>query len=210
LSALQIASALNLILPAGNACDGFAVGDVLFREDAVGEGVGVVGFKNRNGTLQNDGAVVEVLVDKVDSAAGDFDTVVEGLLLCVESRESGQQGRMNVEDAIRECSDEASREQTHVAGEADEVDSVFAKAGDEVGIVLSARTAFRNVDGGGQIELAGGGNSRSVGNVGEDNGDFSTGESAFPDRFCDSEKVGAAAREQYAYVKGRFGFRAFQ
>ena len=208
--ALQIAASLNLVLPASYAGDGFAVGDVLFSKDSVGEGVCVVGVENWNGTLLNDGAVVEVLVDKVDGAAGYFDSIVEGLLLGVESRKRGQQGRVNVDDAIRKCSNKAGREQSHVAGEADEVDSVFAKAGDEVGVVICAGTAFRNVDGGGQIELAGGGNSGSVGDVGDRYRDFNSLKLSGPDRFGDSEKVGAAAREQYAYAKGRFGCRACQ
>ena len=88
---LNVAAAADLVLAAGDAGDGFGVGDVLFDEDAVGEGVCVVGVENRDGALEDDGAVVEVFVDEVDGAAGDFHAVVECLLLGVESRESGQQ-----------------------------------------------------------------------------------------------------------------------
>ena len=41
--------------------------------------------------LQDDGAVVEVLVDEVHGASGDLYAVFEGLLLGVESGERGQQ-----------------------------------------------------------------------------------------------------------------------
>ena len=152
---------------------------MLFGEDALGEGVGVVGLENRNCTLENDGAVVEVFVDEVHGAAGDFHAVVEGLLLGVEARESGQQRGVNVEDAVGECGDESGREQAHVAGEADEVDVMLAKAGDEVGVVVGARAAFGDEDSGRKVEVAGGLDARGVGDVGEDDGDLDVGEAAF-------------------------------
>ena len=40
----NIAAAADFILAAGDAGDGFGVGQVLFGEDAVGEGVGGVFF----------------------------------------------------------------------------------------------------------------------------------------------------------------------
>jgi hypothetical protein len=52
---------------------------VLFGQDALGERVGVVGLEDGNGALQDDDAVIQVLVDKMDGAAGDFCAVVEGL-----------------------------------------------------------------------------------------------------------------------------------
>ena len=50
-------------------------------QDALGKGVLVVGVENRDGGLQDDGAGVEIFVDEVDGAAGEFDAVVEGLFL---------------------------------------------------------------------------------------------------------------------------------
>jgi hypothetical protein len=41
-SALQIAAALNLVFAARDSGDCLGVGDVLIREDAVGQGVGIV------------------------------------------------------------------------------------------------------------------------------------------------------------------------
>jgi hypothetical protein len=40
--ALDVATALDLIIAAGEADDGFRVGDVLFDQDALGEGVRIV------------------------------------------------------------------------------------------------------------------------------------------------------------------------
>ncbi len=91
MAAGQIAATLNLILTAGDAGNGLGVGDVLFDEDADGEGAGVVRLQNRDGALEDDGSVVQVLIDEMDRAAGDLYAVVEGLLLRVEAGECGQQ-----------------------------------------------------------------------------------------------------------------------
>ena len=142
---LDVPPALNLIVSVGDAGDGFAIGDVFFDEDSLGERVGVVALENWDRSLQDDGAVVEMFVDKVDRAAGNLDAVVKCLLLGVEAGECGKQRRMDVENAVGERGNKAGREQAHVAGETDEVDLVFAKAADEVAIVLGAGPAFGDV-----------------------------------------------------------------
>src|SRR5579863_5788368 len=96
----DVAPALDLPLFAGNTGDGFGVADVLFNQDAFGQGVTVVGVENRDDPLQHDNAVVEVLIDKMDRAAGELDAVFEGLLLRFEAGKGGQQRRMDIEDAV--------------------------------------------------------------------------------------------------------------
>jgi len=64
------AEAADLVVSAGYTGDGFGVGEVLFGEDAGGERVGVVGFEDGDRALQDDDAVVEMLVDKMHRAAG--------------------------------------------------------------------------------------------------------------------------------------------
>src|ERR1700722_10073383 len=140
--ALEVASAADFVGAAGDAGDGFGVGDVLFGEDALGEGVGVVGFEDGNRALQDNDAVIEMFIDEVDGAAGYFDAVVEGLGLGVEAGEGWKQRGMDVEDAVGECGDELGREQAHVAGQDDEVDFGFAEVGDHVGVVVGAGTVF--------------------------------------------------------------------
>ena len=176
---------------------------MLFDEDALGEGVGVVRIEDGDCALEDDGAVIEALVDEVDGAAGDFDSVIERLLLGVETGERGQQRRMDIEDAVGEGGDEAGREQAHVTGEADEVDVVSADAGNQVGVVLGAGAAFGDEDGRGEVEVAGGGDAWGFGGVGEDDGDFDVEEAAFADRAGDGEEVGAAAGEEDAEAQGR-------
>ena len=114
----DIAAADDGVFGAGDAGDGFAVGDVFLGEDAVGEGVGVVGFEDGDNALQDDDAVVEVLVDKVDGATGDLDAVIECLGLGFEAGKRGQQRWVDVENAVRKCRDELGRQEAHVAGEA--------------------------------------------------------------------------------------------
>src|SRR5579884_686661 len=110
LTLLQIAPSDNLILAGEHAGDGFGVGDVLLLEDAGGEGVRIVALEDGDGALQDDDAMVELLVDEVHGAAGDLHSVFEGLHLRVEPGEGGQQRGVDVEDALRKGLDESGRE----------------------------------------------------------------------------------------------------
>ena len=64
---------------------------MFFGQDTFGERVGIVLCKYRNGTLKNDDAVVQMLVDKVDGAAGPLHAILEGLLLGIEPCECRKQ-----------------------------------------------------------------------------------------------------------------------
>jgi hypothetical protein len=191
--ARSVAAALDLVLAAGDAGDGLRVGDVLLGEDAAGEGVGVVCGQNRDGALEDDDAVVEVLVDEMDGTAGDGYAVVEGLLLGVEAGKGGEQGGVDVEDAVGKGVDEFGREQAHVAGETNEIDIGGAKVGEHVAVVIGARAASGDADLGGQAEVASGLDAGGVSDVGEDERDFGVGELAGADVAGDGEEVGAAA-----------------
>jgi len=160
--------------------------------------VGVVRLEDGNCSLQNDGSVIEVLVDEMNGAARDFYAVVECLLLGVEAGKGGKERGVDVEDAVGKRGDESRREQTHVTGQADEVYSVVSKAGDEVLIVIGAGAALGDVEGGGKAEVFGGREAEGIGDVGNDDGDFDVGEFAFADVAGDGEEVGAAAGEEDA------------
>lgn len=192
----DVLATVDFVIAAGDAGDGFAIGDVLFGEDPVGEGVRIVGFEDGNGALEDDGAVVEVFVDEVDGASGDFYAVIEGLLLSVETWEGGKQRRMDVEDAVGKGCDEGRREQAHVSSEADKVDVVLAEAGDEVGVVVGARAAFGDEDGGGEVEVFGRGDAGGVVDVGDRYRDFDPLELSGLDGIRDGEEVGTAAGEE--------------
>ena len=199
----DVAAAPDFVVSADHAGDGFGVSDVLFGENAGGEGVGVVGFEYGDGTLQNDCAVVQVLIDKMDGATGYFYAVFEGLSLCFEAGKGGKQRGVDVEDAVGEGGDEGGREEAHVAGEDDEVDVVLAEGGEHVGVVVGAGAAFGGAELGGQAQGLGGGEAGGAGDVGEDEGDFYVGEPAFADGLMNGEEVGAAAGEEDAETERR-------
>ena len=198
LFAREIAAADDVVFAGEDAGDGFAISDVLLLKDAGGESVGVVSGKDGDGFLEEDDAVVELLVDEVDGASNDVDAVVEGLLLGVEAREGRQQRRMDVQNAVGEGLNEFTREQAHVSSEADEIDVMLVEAGDDFGVMLSA-LASAGLDGDGiEAERAGGVETGCVGLVGDDDGDLAAGEFAGVDVFGDGEEVGAASGEKNA------------
>ncbi len=196
--ALQVTAAAEFVFAAGDKADSFGVGKVLFGEDAAVEGFGCVGVEDGDSALDDDGAMIKLLIDKVDGAAGDFDAVSEGLLLSFEAGECGKQRGMNVEDAIAEGGDEVGREEAHVAGQADEIDVVGLETGDHVDVMLRAGATFGDADGGGKAETLRGFEGGSFGDVRDDHGDFDAGQASGADGIGDGEEVGAAAREEDA------------
>lgn len=160
--------------------------------------MGIFVLENRNGALQNNDAVVEMLVDEVNGAAGPLDSVVKGLFLCVESREGRKQRGMDVQDAIGKGGDELWREQTHVAGEDDQVDTVLMQTGGHVRVVVGAGTAFGYEQFMGQAQFLSRSQTGGVSDIGDDDGDLDAGEFAGADGFGDGEEVGAATGEKNA------------
>src|SRR5258708_36268333 len=130
-------------------------------QDALGKGVLVVGIEDGDDGLQDDGAGVEIFVDKVDGASGELDAVIEGLLLRFEAGEGRQERRVNIDDALGKGGYEEGGEKAHVAGEADEIDFVFVEYGGDLAGVGFAFKAFGgdgargNVAGGGALEAGG-------------------------------------------------------
>ena len=86
----QVASSLRGVVTAEDAGYGFGICLMLLLEDADGQGGGGVGVVDGYGSLEDDDTVVNGFVDEVDGAAGDFGSVVEGLLLGVEAGEGGE------------------------------------------------------------------------------------------------------------------------
>ena len=186
------------VVAAQDAGDGLGVGEVLLFEDAGGEGCGCVVVVDGDGVLADDDAVVDGLVDEVDGASGDLCTVVEGLLLGVESREGWEQRGVDVEDTVRKGGHEGGRDDAHVSGEADEIDLVLVEAVDHLGVVLGALATGGGDGEGREVELAGRGEAGSVLEVGEDDGDLGVVEAVFADGGGYGEEVGAAAGEKDA------------
>ena len=88
--------------------------------------VGVVG-RDRDGTLQDDRAVVRLLVDEVHRGTGDPHAVLERLALRVQSLEGGQERRVDVHDASRKRVEQDARDEAVEAGEHDQLDPGVAQ-----------------------------------------------------------------------------------
>ena len=87
---------------------------------------------------------------KMDGAAGDLCTEVEGLLLAVEAGEGpGSSEGWTLRMRLGKSRYEGRRDDAHVASKADEVDFVLVKAVDHFSVVIGTFAASRG-DGKGQ------------------------------------------------------------
>ena len=185
----------DLVGAGEDARDGFGVGEVLLGEDAGGERLGGVGVEDGDGSLQDDDAVVYVLVDEVDGAAGDPGAEFESLTLGVEAGKRGEQRGVDVEDAIGVRGNKGGGDDAHVAGQADEIGFGFGECGEE-GLVAGLGGEAGGGDMvGGDAEVASGLQARGGGFIREDDDDFCL-KTAFGDGAVDGEEVGAAAGEE--------------
>ena len=115
--------------------DGFRINAMLLGENACGKRfIGVV-VQNRYGYLEDDWTCIQLLIDKVNGAPRDLHPVLERLMLRVKSRESRQQRRMDVHDAIRERLDKFGAEQAKKSCEAHEVNLISPEFLDHEAVV---------------------------------------------------------------------------
>jgi len=93
---------------------------MLLLKYAGGECFGRVVVLHLNSPLKDYRSGVQMLVDVMHSAAGDFHARIDRLLLHVEAGEGREKAWMNVHDPVRESPNKIGRQQTHVAGKANE------------------------------------------------------------------------------------------
>ena len=93
---------------------------MLRLEHSRGEARLVVALENRNRGLGDDRTGIHFGTDEMDRTAADPNTGRERAGVGVQSRESGQQGRMNVDHPVVPAFDEPWSEQAHEPGEADQ------------------------------------------------------------------------------------------
>lgn len=89
--------------------------------DACVKGLLGVGRANRNGGLGEDAAGVDLRDDEVDGATGGGLTGGEGVTDGVAAFELGEEGRVDVEDAVSEGGEGGVLQDAHEAGEHDDV-----------------------------------------------------------------------------------------
>lgn len=138
MSGFDDAAAFDAEVAPENPGDGFRIDAMFFGEYAERQSFQGVVVENGNGGLQKNGAAVEIFIDKMNCTSGYFHSVLEGLVLGVESGEGGKQRRMDVQDLVRKLRNEATGEKAHVTGETDEVDLVLVKQGGNLGVEFGA------------------------------------------------------------------------
>jgi len=168
---------------------------MLLGEDAGGKRFDRVVVANGDGGLQDDGAGVESLVHEMHGASREFRAVLEGLALGFESRKRGQERRMNIQDASAKSLHKIGREQSHVAGEADEIDSFLLQRGDDLAVIGFAFEALGWNDASVDAARAGAFDAGSAFAMADDDGNLSVGNAAGGDTICKGFEIRAATRQ---------------
>src|SRR5579863_1109182 len=171
----QYAAASDFVTAFEDDSNGFGINSVFFLQNSGGQRVFGVVVCDGNDGLQDDGSGVEIFVDKMDGAAGEFDAIFEGLALRLEAGERREERRVNVEDATGEGGDEIRGEKAHVAGEADEIDFMLVEDGDDLAVVGFALKAFGGDGASGDASGFGAVEAGSAFAIADDDGDFGVG-----------------------------------
>lgn len=200
---IEYAAAIDFVTVFEHDSNGFGIDSVFLLQDARGKRVLCVLVFYGDDGLQNNRAGVEIFVDKMDGAAGELDAVFESLALRLEARKRGQQGRVNIQDAVGERGYKIRGQQAHVAGEADEIDFVILKRGYNFAVVLLAWLTFRWNYERVQASMARGFQAGSVGAVRNHGGNAGVGYTACCQAVGDGDKIGAAAGEENAEILHR-------
>src|ERR1051326_8683765 len=100
------AAAHEFIVAPQDDSDRFAIYPMLLDEDTSGQCFNRIFVKNWYRDLQHVGTCVQEFIHKLHRTAGDFDTMLESLMLCVETWQSRKQRRMDIENASGKSFDE--------------------------------------------------------------------------------------------------------
>src|ERR1700675_4501135 len=98
-SSRLVSAAYDGIFAGEHTGERLRINAMLLFQDSAGQLNLVIAGQDRHGALQNDHSVIELFVDEMNCAAGIMHSIIQSLLLCIESGESRKQGWMNVEDA---------------------------------------------------------------------------------------------------------------
>src|SRR5262245_40937069 len=78
----------------------------------------------------------------MDRTARHFGAILDSLFLRVQSRKGREQGWMDIQNPARKRSYEFRREQTHIAGQADQIDSSVLQCRSHLPVMLLAQAAL--------------------------------------------------------------------
>lgn len=170
---------------------------MLLHEDALGESVLVVGGEYGDSFLQDDCAVVEMLIHKMYGASAELHAIIKGLALRLQSGEGWEQGWMDVQDFAGELLHEPRGEQAQVSGKDDQLDARLAQGSHYLLIMLEALESLAGQHCDLQAEFAGGVDAGGIRAIADDDGDLCL-ELATGDMRGNGEEVGAASGKKYA------------
>src|SRR5579864_9207803 len=102
----------------------------------------IILLQHWNCLLNQDGAVVKVLVRKVDGAAGNLYPIFQRLLLRLKAGKGRKQRRVNVEDPVRKRANKIWREKTHVSSQANQLHLGLAQGSYDLRIMFLADAAL--------------------------------------------------------------------
>ena len=174
------------------------IGDVFLLENALCERMGIILLQDWHGFLQDDDTVVQLLVNKVHSAARDLYSIVKCLLLRIEPREGRQQRWMDVKNALGKCLNKFCGEQTHIARQADKVHVMLLEAGNDFGVMLGTLTPTCFYCNRGKASLDSRRQTGRVGFVGDDDCDLGVLQSATGNGIGNREKIRSPPRKKDA------------
>ena len=112
----------NFVISPGNLFQRLNIKRVLVFQNFRRESFRRVRVGNFNRPLREYRAVVEIVVNKMNRAAGYFNAVFNRLPLRVESGKRGQQARMNINDFIRERLNKMRRQKPHITRQTNQLD----------------------------------------------------------------------------------------
>jgi hypothetical protein len=133
-SSAENSPAFDAIIAGKDPGDAFRVNFVLLGKNPSRERFDSVAVEHGDSRLLPDWTAVQIFVDKVDRAAGDFHTMDQRLILCIEARESGQERGMDVENPSGESPDEVPAQQPHVTGQTNQVNPMLPEQFGYLGI----------------------------------------------------------------------------
>ena len=96
---------------------------MLFFQDALSEDIFVIMVKNRHIGLDDDRSRIHTIIDKMDGAPSHLYSVEKGLVLGMETGESGKEGGVDVHHPPTKVMDDSRTKDSHIAGKNVEVSS---------------------------------------------------------------------------------------
>jgi hypothetical protein len=185
-----------LVISANDARQRFRVDAMLFEEYARRQSFDRIIVLDGHDLLRDDRPTVQHLVNEMNCAASPFDSMLQGLPLRIEAGKGRQQGRMNIENASAKSLYELGREQSHITGQADQINRASAKGSDCFPVMQDSRAPAPLNEERLKASLGGARETLCVFLVADDDRDLSFRKTPFADGTGKRQHVRAAPGDQ--------------